>query len=285
MKKMITACLCAALVCTSGCDKTESSASDETKTNTNETKILVTLGDSISAGYGLENAETQRYSALLTEKLRDANHNDWRDCNYAVSGDDSTDLLKRLHDGKAIRLPAADEIVICIGANNLLGPYFTYLQTVMPLSKSSYNADAAIKQLDDEIDSGLSTLESDLNTMYDFIRERNTPDESKIYLINIYNPYADITDRDFPHANEKISVADYAQRALDRCNAIIANFAKQHNDIILVDIASAFAKYSTLPIQGVSDGDDPMMLDPHPNRDGHECIADTLFSVIMEQES
>ena len=30
MKKMITACLCAALVCTSGCDKTESSASDET---------------------------------------------------------------------------------------------------------------------------------------------------------------------------------------------------------------------------------------------------------------
>ena len=147
----------------------ESSAPAETAVPSE--KILVTLGDSISAGYGLESPETERYSALLKTMLEAHDGCTWQDCNYAVSGDDSTDLIERLNNGRAVRLPAADAIVLYIGANNLLGIYTGYLKDLadsnqstgtgtdstaqIPEIPASQDREAVVQELDAQTDASL----------------------------------------------------------------------------------------------------------------------------------
>lgn len=282
VKKTIAVLLAAVTFTLTGCGAEQSSEESSKEKSYAEAEILVTLGDSISAGYGLENPETERYSALLTERLVKKDKNEWRDCNYAVSGDDSSDLLQRLDDGRAIRLPAADVIAICIGANNLLGPFGEYMQTVMDTKASSQDKKDAVKKLEQGMDDGLKTLEADLDSMYDWIRKRNTTDEAKLYLMNIYNPYADCKKEKVPNMDD--NMADYAQKQVDRCNTVIEKFANAHSDIVLVDIAQAFAECKTVPIQGKKEDDDMVIADPHPDTKGHQIIADTLYDAIEANE-
>jgi len=191
------------------CGGTESSvfsASDPVPTE----KHMVILGDSISAGYGLESPVTDKYSTLLMNML---NKNDdqivWSEYNYAVSGDDTTDLIDRLESGRAVRLPSADTIIICIGANNLLGAYTNYLQSLIGDADVAQMTDEELEQLESNIlekmqndtdiqteletviDEGLVRMENDLETIYTWIRERNA--DADIYVMNIYNPYAGVT--------------------------------------------------------------------------------------------
>lgn len=280
MKKSIAALTASVLLLAMGCQEEIAAQPDLTLEQKPETKILVTLGDSISAGYGLDAPETQRYSAFLTEMLHAHDENDWRDCNYAVSGDDSSDLLQRLYDGKAIRLPAADEIVIYIGANNLLFPYKTYIQNILSENSTPESQTAAKKTLDLEIDKGLNRLEADLDTMYQWIRERNTVDEAPIYLLNIYNPYADLTDETLPSSD--VLMREYAEEQITRCNQVLSDFAAAHDDIHLVDIAEPFAQCGEAPILGEIEPGNIWTIDPHPNTEGQKIIAETIFSAIKE---
>ena len=274
---------------------------------------MVTLGDSISYGYGLDDPDTQRYSALLTAKLEQSDDRKWNDYNYAVGGDDSSDLLKRLHDGKALRLPSADAIVVCIGANNMLGVLEDYitekaeehdldLMTVDSMTDEELaelqeeiqaemeDSEELTKELDSRIESNLKQLVTDLDEMYDWIRERNA--NAEIYILNVYNPYPDaVTPLAGIETADDEPYGEYVQEKIDKCNQIISDFTAKHSDLIPVDIAAAFAKADPLPIigTGIYDADDantelqtddPNYLDPHPNAEGQQLIADTIFQVM-----
>lgn len=305
----------AACLLLTGCGSSDSSSAAESSAAPVQASGLnmVTLGDSISYGYGMDDPDTQRYSAILTAKLEQSDNRKWNDYNYAVSGDDSSDLLKRLNDGKALRLPSADAIVICIGANNMLGVLEEYfmekaeehdidLAAVESMSDEELTAlqeemqeemadtETLMKELTARIDSNLDRLVTDLDEMYDWIRERNA--SAEVYILNVYNPYPDTDGSLLGIETENDAAYDgFVQEKIDRCNQIIADFTKKHADLIPVDIASAFAAADPLPIIGTGSIDadasqtdaenvDQSYLDPHPNEEGQQLIADTVFQVM-----
>lgn len=75
-------------------------------------KTLLCLGDSLTAGYGLD--ESQAWPALLQKRLDKALPG-WRVENAGVSGDTSDDALQRL--GWLLRSPPAAAF-ICLGGND-----------------------------------------------------------------------------------------------------------------------------------------------------------------------
>ena len=262
-------------------------------------KILVTLGDSISAGYGLTVPETERYSALLTQQLTSADQITWEDVNYAVSGYDTTDLIQQLEAGQTQQLNDADTVILYIGANNLLRAYSQIYLTVFEKEKDQTSqgltaesvkdflkrfADGVseITSLQETIEAGISKLKPELETIYTKIRSENA--EAPIYMMNIYNPYAKVS---FPNPlNLKETFGAYAERMIGRCNTVLTEFAAEHQDIVLIDIAGAFASCETVPILGnINEGlhaDQTPNVDPHPNPDGQKLIADTVFSAMRK---
>ena len=270
-------------------------------------KSLVTLGDSISFGYGLDDPSTERYSVLLKEKLDSRDKITWNDYNYAVSGDDSGDLIRKLNNGRALHAPSADTIILYIGANNLLGAYSDYIMDMAEengvniddftsitdedieklqakMEAEMQDPEAVMQAVQSRIDDNLVQLESDLETIYQWIRERNP--EADVYVLNIYNPYTeDIESEMLP---TDIDFAEYAQSQIDRANSIISDLTAKHDDLIPVDIASAFAACDPVPVIGKtaedsasadSASDDAFeMYDPHPNAEGQRIIADAVWA-------
>mgnify|MGYP002626426528 CR=1 FL=1 len=282
----------------SGCTAEQAESSEIAETVPVE-KHLVVLGDSISAGYGLEDTDSERYSVLLTDMLNQQDEAEWKEYNYALSGDDSSDLLYRLEVGRAVRLPSADTIIICIGANNLLGVYTDYLESLVGDADVMNMTDEELDQLEADLieqvqndtdiydklkeamDAGLVRLESDLEEIYTWIRERNAT--ADIYVMNVYNPYADADDSML--LNTDIPMDTFAQEELDRCNEIIAAWEAAHPDLHAVDLAAAFAACDPIPIIGATEAGeaDATYLDPHPNAEGHRVIADLLYDAITSK--
>ncbi|MBP0974550.1 MAG: hypothetical protein J6Z40_01495 [Oscillospiraceae bacterium] len=298
---MISACLL------TGCGSTAQNSGTESAEHMSsipEEKSLVTLGDSISFGYGMEDVTTQRYSAYLAEKLHSRDKLKWNDYNYAVSGDNSSDLIRKLNNGRALHAPSADAIILYIGANNLLGAYGDYIiekaeekgiDVSHPESLTDEELEDIQKQFEDEmqdtdavkeavqkkIDENLAQLDADLETIYQWIRERN--DKADVYVLNIYNPYPKGLASDL--IPENTDLAGYAQSQIDRANEIIADLTAKHDDLIPVDIAAAFAACDPLPVIGTAnaettDGDAFEYYDPHPNAEGQKIIADAVWKVM-----
>ena len=298
---MISACLLTGCGSTAQNSASDSSASDYSVT---EEKSLVTLGDSISFGYGMEDVTEQRYSAYLAKNLKSRDRIQWNDYNYAVSGDNSSDLIHKLNNGRALHTPSADIIVLYIGANNLLGAYSDFIlekaeekgiDVSHPESLNEQDIEDIRKQFEDEmqdteavkqavqskIDDNLVQLDSDLETIYQWIRERN--DKADIYVLNIYNPYTKGLASDL--VPDGTDLSGYAQSQIDRANEIIAHLSEKHDDLIPVDIAAAFAACDPVPVIGTADaettdGDAFEYYDPHPNADGQKLIADTVWKVM-----
>lgn len=331
--KILAVLLSAAILTGCGAASSESvSESAEGSSAVVTEKSLVTLGDSISAGYGLDDALSQRYSALLKDQLQARDNITWQDYNYAVSGDDSGDLVRNLNNGRALHAPSADTIILYIGANNLLGAYTDYFmnkaeengfdlsdpenltdEDITELQEKMEDeiedADAVMESVQSIIDENLIQLDSDLETIYQWIRERNT--KADIYVLNIYNPYTEDISSEL--IGQDTDFSEYAQSQIDRANEIIAGLIEKHDDLIPVDIASAFAACDPIPVLGSSiaeisdetDGTDSAEItdsadgtdnadtaismemegyDPHPNADGQKLIADTIYQ-IMESRS
>ena len=313
--KLIALCIPAMLL--SGCgtaqnasQSAESSAEiapAETSAPEPTEKSLVTLGDSISFGYGTDDPDTERYSALVTGKLSERDGITWTDYNYAVVGDDSSDLLKKLNNGRAMRLPSADAVVLYIGANNLLGVYGQYLESKsdalgIDVSDPTHMDSAAAEeirkklesQLDDEeqvfkelnalIDGNLERLETDLEDIYTFIRDRNA--DADVYVLNIYEPYT--AEADSGIVKDNAAFYGFSAEQIARANQVIADFTAKHDDLVPVDIHAAYAEYDAPPVIG-NGGDTPQggdfsFYDPHPTAEGQRCIAETLLKAMEPQK-
>ena len=270
-----------------------------------EERSLVTLGDSIAFGYGMEDPDTERYSAIVCAALSERDGISWHDYNYALSGDDSSDLLWRLDRGRAKYLPSSDIIIINIGSNNLLGVYSDFVkdkvdyedldldsltdeqisQMQSELEEALADEEAVRQEIAERTDEKLALLESDLADIYAWIRDKN--EDAEIYVLNIYNPYRGIEDAGMPGNEENFG--EYAQTQIDRANAILTAFTDQHSDLIPVDIAKVFAETDPIPVVGKTDAELPIetdsesllkdidYFDPHPTKEGQKLIADTIL--------
>ncbi len=271
-----------------------------------EERSLVTLGDSIAFGYGMEDPDTERYSAIVSAALSERDGISWHDYNYALSGDDSSDLLWRLDRGRAKFLPSSDIIILNIGSNNLLGVYSDFIkdkidyedidmdsltdEQIMQLQTELEDAladeEAVRKEIAERTDAKLVQLEYDLEDIYAWIRDKN--EDAEIYVLNIYNPYRGIEDAGMPGNEENFG--EYAQTQIDRANAILTAFTDKHTDLIPVDIATVYAETEPIPIVGKTDAELPVetgadsplndmnYIDPHPNKEGQKLIAETILA-------
>ncbi len=77
-------------------------------------RTLVVFGDSLTAGYGLADPETQAYPARIQAKI-DAGHLPWRVVNAGVSGETSAGGLRRIDWVLNQRL---DMLILELGAND-----------------------------------------------------------------------------------------------------------------------------------------------------------------------
>jgi acyl-CoA thioesterase-1 len=78
-------------------------------------KRLVVLGDSITAGYGLEGGTAEAYPALIQKKIDEAGLA-WTVANAGVSGDTTAGGLRRID--WALGKDGADVLVIALGGND-----------------------------------------------------------------------------------------------------------------------------------------------------------------------
>ena len=79
-----------------------------------EPHTLVFFGDSLTAGYGLDDPDTQAYPALIQDKISAA-HLPWRVVNAGLSGETSAGGLRRVD--WVLRQPV-DIFVLALGAND-----------------------------------------------------------------------------------------------------------------------------------------------------------------------
>lgn len=79
-----------------------------------ETRTIVFLGDSLTAGYGLANPAAEAYPALIQQKIDDAGL-PWRVVNAGLSGDTTAGGLRRIN--WLLRQPI-DILVLALGGND-----------------------------------------------------------------------------------------------------------------------------------------------------------------------
>jgi acyl-CoA thioesterase-1 len=95
-------------------EPTDSAVPPSSDRNAAETPVVVFLGTSLTAGYGIE--EDQAFPALIQQRIHDAAL-DYRVINAGVSGDTSAGGLRRLD--WLLRLPVS-VLVLELGANDML---------------------------------------------------------------------------------------------------------------------------------------------------------------------
>lgn len=103
-----------ALLALVGCDRREANqpAAPAQQTAPVEEGIIVAVGDSLTAGYGLD--ETDAYPAQLERRLREAGH-PWRVVNAGISGETSSGALSRVNWVLTLK---PDIVVLVTGAND-----------------------------------------------------------------------------------------------------------------------------------------------------------------------
>lgn len=265
---------------------------------------IVALGDSITAGYGLDDPDVQKYTSLLADKLS-KEYDGVNMFNYAVSGHTTDDMLSLLKAGTAETLADADTVIICIGANNVLVPIggvvFGVLeqcrQNIFEIaakllkgqdaSQERAAVNSALQSLADEltngetaqkVEDGVEKFKTDLPLIIDEIRRVN-PD-CDIYFGNIYNPYAhfDICTL----VDSEFDMPAYSDGVVQKLNLVIASFAETLGYTV-VDIHSVFASTDDLNVNAVCDLSKGLFnYDPHPNAAGHEVIAEVYYQIYKD---
>jgi len=253
-------------------------------------------GDSISAGYGLSDASNS-YPQVFAQKYIDNFGGNFQP--YGVSGDKSQDLVEDLQG--YINKTASDYqdfyntnyFVVCIGANNVLGP------ALENLSETEVNFRAILQESVDQFKSDYE------NTIIPCFTQNP---QAKVIAMTVYNPYeytkiSDVvvnTGVDFFNNAIKTQLEtfqkmlDISMKYLDDINTIIKNNAS-HN-VEVVDINNLFktftkeqyttyidADFSKIQITSMDDINNIDSLideyaDPHPTIEGHKIIANKHLS-------
>ncbi len=249
-------------------------------------KVYTVLGDSIAAGYRLEDYQKDgvtppsSYAALFAGKIGATKVN-----NLAKTGSNTSDTLTLLSTQTYINaVKEADVITLSMGSNDILGPggkmicaclgitsldkagnvvnATNFLQKMTELS-NYINEPEQVKIFNDAI----SGFEANWTKIIDRIYELN-PD-AELIVNNFYNPYAALD------LGSSIVIGSTVQGYLNRMNQYIASHRYNGNRYVVADVTAVMAHTNV----GLLPNFD---LDPHPNKDGHSMIADAVYAEYVK---
>lgn len=233
--------------------------------------VVVFLGDSIAEGYGLNDVENERYSALIQNAAGCPVYN------YAVSGDDGNDLIQLLESGSCTELENATVIVISIGANNVLKAADTLIPYLEYLQNGGTPADTLdISETFNVIVQGVERFKTELPEIISDIRTVN--EDAAIVFQTVYNPYRDFTEFKVEQNGMQVSFSAFSASCVIAINDVICDNAETLGYVIC-DIYKPFKEYEGNLINALADGSN---VDPHPNAEGHRLIAELVMSAIEE---
>lgn len=255
---------------------------------TKEKTTYLALGDSIAAGYGLDgyndinkSVPSESYQAIVGQFLNTV------PINYAVTGDDSEDLINLLISGKADSdIAKADIITLSIGSNDLLGPLLDIVKEAYGVSGDGIDTDGTgyvsleeyfasldmgsmLKLLD--ITKGLADKLKDNEVLHKKAQEFSGQFEkilellsdkapnAELYVTNIYNPF------------RKVNVlGDMAEIYIQEINKAFNGSSDKYT---LIDVYTAFSEGDLVNVKFDLADIKNTNFDPHPSKDGHVVIA------------
>ncbi|MBQ9742642.1 MAG: hypothetical protein IJV88_03080 [Ruminococcus sp.] len=251
-KSSRTLALIMAILMVAGCTVLTCSASDETY------KLSV-YGDSIAACYGLEDPLTGYPTLITQDKPYTLN-------NEAISGDETSDMLRLLQTSDATRKNIAESelLVISIGGNDLLGPL--QRATTAELFDLMMN-----KENSALIKNALASASTNLATITKEIRSLNA--DCTIIFQTIYNPiYANETYKNYATLIDSFAPI---------FNSMFYTLAESDDKIFVADVFTAFdnyyketGKFDIIQADGI-----------HPSQAGHSLIADVILELMAELEA
>jgi LPXTG-motif cell wall-anchored protein len=211
---------------------------------------VVSLGDSITYGYGLSDLN-KAYPHLIGNRLNNVT-------NISHPGWTSTDLLTALKTGQATaKLQEADVITLNIGANDLmqaigLGEIITSQQPFVPTEEHLNKISLASNQ-----------LAVNLQELIAIIRANSA---APILLYSIYNPFGQSQD---PFA---ASLHMLGEQVTTNVNTLVLGPLSSVTGAIYLDTNSTFnGNQSTYIIPG----------DIHPTLAGHEALAKLATNALI----
>ena len=216
---------------------------------------IVAVGDSLTEGIGDSKSVGGGYVTRLTKKVQNKYHVKTESHNYGVSGDTSTQIMKRIKNDKKMHqdLPKADIITVKVGGND-----FMHL-----LQRKGLDLTAG--QIADEqiqFDKRLTQLLTDI---------RGYNKTAPIYLIGIYNPFSIY-----------LANVQNAKKAFINWNKGSAQIAEKFNDTHFIDINNLYQpKGITKKIKKT--GSNPYLYEKdhfHPNGTGYDMMTDKVFEQV-----
>lgn len=206
---------------------------------------VVSAGDSLTQGVG-DSTEKGGYLPYLKTKLeQEKGISEVEFHNYGVTGNVTTQLLKRLHSTELkTKIKHADMVIITIGGNDIM--------QVAQKNISNLQVSAFTKEKDVYI--------SHLTQIFDAITQEN-PNVS-IVLVGIYNPFM----KYFSNVKELNQIVDDWNRA---SRTVVTNYP----DAYFVEIEDLFVQ-SNINLFYTDHF--------HPNDKGYKLIAGRLYDSIEE---
>ncbi len=256
-----------------------------------EQKSYVALGDSITTGYGLD--EAQSFAEQIAEQegytLNDS---------LASDGATSTDLLEVVKsEANADTLKNADLITVTIGGNDLMDALYAYLAdayntqnntgiTADDVKASLAGTPSEIPQVamlsfaaskipdfpkSTEATTALGAFTTNLTNIIFAIKGNNS--SAEIIVVNQYNPYSRLSTGNLLD----LSALDSAVQAL---NTAISSGATAGYTV--ADVYTKFKEAESNPCNA-SVSLPSINLDFHPNATGHGLIADTISALLTDE--
>ncbi len=258
-----------------------------------ETIKLVALGDSIARGYGLEKPSTQAYPAILAasiESVVDGATVEYE--NLGIDGLKTSGLLSILRDGVP-QLDNADIVTVCIGANNLLGPFLTAFGGTLVFNPSDFSADTATaeqfldrfnqliesEEFEQNMKAGLDAAMADLPQILRLIKQRAP--EAIIAVTTVYSPYHGMV-LSLPYLDKSVDVGEASDRFVSMLNENIRKVVDAEK-CLLVESYYPFIEGEDLINARFSIMPPKFNVDPHPNIAGHIKLSNLYMTAMNEK--
>lgn len=254
-------------------DKNDADSSNQIAED-DKTMIYVALGDSLTKGYGLADAEKNRFSAVAAQKLNAAGVK-CTERNYGVNGLTSSELLDMINGGEIGMLDYADVITVDIGANDVLHAADDLIYTNLAgnvLSADDYAAVCADEER------SLAQCRENTEAIIKALREKN--DHAQIIIFTIYNPYRNV-NLDLAVEGESLTLAGFTDDLVKRLNENINDIA-QAQGCTVGDWYTAFEINPNNLVNAAYGEGVTTNFDIHPNRDGHAVMGEVCYQAIKK---
>lgn len=257
-----------------------------------DTLTYVALGDSIARGYSLAEPSENAYPAQIAKVLKNSLPKTEVDfTNYGVDGL-TTEGLSELIENGCDALDGAQLVTVCIGANDILGPFLNtiekYYAEFIPADKAYSNAALinGIRALEAELESrefeelmqaGIEKVKKNYPRIIELLKAR-APD-AEIILMTVYSPYHGI-DLSLPYLDISLDIGSISDRWVTALNEAVRAAASE-SGCVLAETYDAFEKHGGLVNASLTLMPLSINYDPHPNLYGHTELA-KLHLALMQ---